>query len=126
MKKRFFQILLILALCGLLPTTTHATEGHANHYNCGTVNCTDTNHDHTTIDAWTAWDGTTILADGVSYYLAGDVVVSETVQIAANTTVNLCLNGYKLELQLAEGEFGSVIEIDNGATPYISHWSMSL
>ncbi|MBR2131235.1 MAG: hypothetical protein IJ955_01640 [Oscillospiraceae bacterium] len=112
MKKRFLQAFLTLALLySLLPTTAQAAE-HTSHALCTTAGCTSNTHDHTTIDAWTAWDGSTTELSGGSYYLTEDITTNSTIVITG--AVNLCLSGHKLAL--AEGQTGGVIRVLNGAT----------
>jgi len=52
--------------------------------------------DHTTCTEvdWTAWTGS--VADGGKYYLTKDISVTSQIVIAKDTTVSLCLNGYKI------------------------------
>ncbi len=59
-----------------------------SHYNCGVENCT-ADHGHSSVDNWTAWDGT-------GDFPGGNVYLTNTVNkaiIISTGEVNLCLNG---------------------------------
>ncbi len=114
--KRLLSLALCLCMiCTVLPITAQAAEDvHNAHNNCGTTGCTNTDHGHSEVTAWTPvsqadvdTDGTLTLAAGGSYYLSENVTVTKTITISG--PVNLCLNGKKLE------HTDTVIEVQGGA-----------
>ena len=113
--KRLLSLALCLCMiCTVLPITAQAAEDvHNAHNNCGTTGCTNMDHGHSEVTAWTpvsqenVTDGTLTLAAGGSYYLSENVTVTKTITISG--PVNLCLNGKKLE------HTGTVITVEGGA-----------
>lgn len=69
-------------------------------------------HDGITFTAWNT--ANSLPAEG-DYYLNTDVTLSNTWEIKDNKTVNLCLNGHVIKLELADDKTGSVIKIESGA-----------
>lgn len=64
------------------------------HKLCVGSSCTDDSHGDI---HWTAWNGGASLNTG-NYYLSSDVTLTQNLTIPGDTDVNLCLNGYVLNL----------------------------
>ena len=79
-----------------------------SHDNCGVENC-EADHNHSTVNSWTAWDGTDDFPGG-DVYLTDDVTLTDTLTISSGT-VNLCLNGKSITSSLS-----STIQVNSGAT----------
>lgn len=89
-------------------------EGHS-HYNCGVKGCTNAKHGHSQVAEWTKLTQANVQGDtweltSGSYYLGGDITVTNRVEISG--TVNLCLNGCSLTSAYEDG----TIIIKNNST----------
>ena len=73
-------------------TYSLSLQGSANNVYYGNPNA----HVHDGI-TFKLWDSATSLPTSGNYYLTKDVELSANVSIASNSTVNLCLNGHKID-----------------------------
>lgn len=82
-----------VSLFGAASVKTKAADEHI-HKLCVGSSCTDDSHGDI---HWTAWNGGASLNTG-NYYLSGDVTLTQNLTIPGDADVNLCLNGYVLNL----------------------------
>lgn len=98
MKKKILSTFLVLCMMvTMLPTLARAVEPHAHCVCGGSVSAGD--HTSHTDVTYTALDNSFkggLLTSG-NYYLATDVTLTSSLTIASGQTVNLCLNGHKLD-----------------------------
>ena len=92
-----------------------SSGAHTDHCVCGgSISVGGHTHD-TAVPTWTEWDGTADITGGGSYYLSGDVTVTDTVTLSGDSVVlNLCLNGHVLKLETSSAK--RVIHVQQGAT----------
>lgn len=83
-----------ISLFGASSVKTKAADEHI-HKLCVGSSCTDDSHGDI---HWTPWNGGNSLSTG-NYYLSGDVTLTESLRIPGDADVNLCLNGYVLNLR---------------------------
>ncbi len=69
--------------------------------------------DHSTIIPYTKLTGTGGELESDNYYLDSDITLDSSIVVKSGKTVNLCLNGYKLD---ANGGTFSVISVDTNGT----------
>ncbi|MBQ9768056.1 MAG: InlB B-repeat-containing protein, partial [Lachnospiraceae bacterium] len=114
-----FCMVLTMTIYGLGALQVSAAEGDTHaHCVCGATHKNVGDHTAEQTVTWTAWDGTSsiIYTDKVAYvYLSADVELSTTLEIGADKTLYLCLNGHKLTP--ADGfTDGAIYILSNSAT----------
>lgn len=122
MKKHLLVCLLALALASLcmLPSQVQAAEETHNHCTCGADHVSIGEHKNDS-SSWTKWTALTPDSNGHvkwpeggnSYYLTGDVVLTETwVVKMTSSPIVLCLNGHNITMKGS----GPAIEVNGTST----------
>lgn len=123
--KRLLAIPIAASLVmGLLPAPALAEDTAHSHPICGEAHTDIGDHtgDNCKDATWTAWDGTSTITydtNNTAYvYLEKDATRESRLEVKADYTLYLCLNGQKLESSLtssASQGMSQVINVSNGA-----------
>lgn len=133
MNHKKLLLTLTLCLCALLcmVVTASASEvqGHTNHFSCGVADCQNSDHGHTQVTEWTAWNGPQSASeDNIPYdhetktayiYLTNNVEISDALTIPQGYTLYLCLNGKTISYNgegIIYNNGGGLIYINGAAT----------
>ena len=127
MNHKKLLLTLTLCLCALLcmAVTASASEVqvHANHFSCGVADCQNSDHGHTPVTEWTAWNGpaangnTNITYDSnnTAYiYLADNVTTEYSIEVREGKTLYLCLNGHSITKTSEDDTLGGAIVVNEG------------